>query len=225
MIAVLTVACALACCALVFAEWRGLAQLRIAAKLAASAAFVAAGACALASRPCLDPAQLHYARALVLGLALGAFGDTCLLRAGKRWFVAGLAAFLLGHLAYLSGIAAVEPPAHWLSDAGWRAALPLGAALAALVLLWQRLHSLRLPVVAYVATICAMTIAALAAGRGGALPDLSRCRLAGGAIAFFISDLAVARSRFIADSFANKLWGLPAYYAGQLLLAWSIAAL
>jgi uncharacterized membrane protein YhhN len=220
-----TIACAVACGALVFAEWRGLAQLRILAKLAASAAFVAAGACALVEHPVLPAAQLHYARALLAGLVLGAAGDACLLGAGKRWFLAGLTAFLLGHLAYLIGIAAIEPPARWLADAGWRAAVPLGAGLATLVLLWQRLRALRLPVVAYVAVICAMTIAALAAGRGGALPALGRSCLAAGAVAFFVSDLAVARSRFVADSFVNRLWGLPAYYTGQLLIAWSIAAL
>jgi hypothetical protein len=38
-----------------------------------------------------------------------------------------------------------------------------------------------------------------------------------------IADLAVARDRFVAPSFASKLCGLPAYYAGQLLLAWSIS--
>jgi uncharacterized membrane protein YhhN len=40
---------------------------------------------------------------------------------------------------------------------------------------------------------------------------------------FFISDLAVARDRFVAPSFANRSWGLPSYYAGQLLLAWAIS--
>jgi hypothetical protein len=40
-----------------------------------------------------------------------------------------------------------------------------------------------------------------------------------GALAFYASDLAVARQRFVAESFANKLWGLPLYYGAQLLLA------
>jgi len=46
--------------------------------------------------------------------------------------------------------------------------------------------------------------------------------LLAGAALFFVSDLAVARDRFVAPGFANRLWGLPAYYAGQLLIAWSI---
>jgi uncharacterized membrane protein YhhN len=40
-----------------------------------------------------------------------------------------------------------------------------------------------------------------------------------GALLFYVSDLAVARNRFVAPGFANRAWGLPAYYAGQMLLA------
>ena len=32
-----------------------------------------------------------------------------------------------------------------------------------------------------------------------------------GALAFYVSDISVARDRFVASSRANKLWGLPAY--------------
>ena len=217
----LTLGCALACAVLVVAEWRGLAHLRIAAKLVASAAFVAAGALAFElgrhGETGADHGQLGHA--IVTGLVLGAIGDACLLARGKRWFLAGLVAFLLGHLAYVAGIAMVEPAERWWADAGWLAAVPAGAGLA---VLWPRLGSLRLPVIAYVATISVMVIAAVAAARGAALPDPARGRLVAGASAFFVSDLAVARDRFVAPRFANKLWGLPAYYAGQILLAWSI---
>ncbi len=68
--------------------------------------------------------------------------------------------------------------------------------------------------IVYVATIVAMTVGALAA-RGNT-------RLAVGALLFFASDLAVARDKFLARAFANKAWGLPAYYAGQLCIAWSL---
>jgi uncharacterized membrane protein YhhN len=67
-----------------------------------------------------------------------------------------------------------------------------------------------------------MVVGAIAAYRAGALPDPQRTRLLAGAALFFVSDLAVARDRFVAHGFANRLWGLPAYYAGQLLIAWSI---
>jgi uncharacterized membrane protein YhhN len=38
-----------------------------------------------------------------LGLALGALGDLCLALKGERLFLAGVAAFGLGHLAYAGG--------------------------------------------------------------------------------------------------------------------------
>jgi len=44
-----------------------------------------------------------------------------------------------------------------------------------------------------------------------------------GAIAFFASDLSVARDKFVVRNYVNRAWGLPAYYAGQLLIAWSLS--
>jgi uncharacterized membrane protein YhhN len=215
----LTIGCAVACAVLVIAEWRGKPTLRIAAKLAASAVFVAVGACAFES---VHPDRVPFAGAILVGLVLGAVGDACLLGAGKRWFLAGLVAFLLGHLAYVAGIARIEPVGRWRGDAGWLALVPIGVGLAALARLWPRLGALWPAVIAYVATISAMVVAAIAAARGAALPDPQRYRLVAGASLFFVSDLAVARDRFVGRSFANKLWGLPAYYAGQLLIAWSM---
>ena len=40
-----------------------------------------------------------------------------------------------------------------------------------------------------------------------------------GAIAFYLSDLSVARDRFVTPAFYNRLWGLPLYYAAQFVLA------
>jgi uncharacterized membrane protein YhhN len=156
------------------------------------------------------------------GLVLGAIGDVALLGRSKRAFLAGLGAFLLGHLAYVVGIAQIEPIERWWTDAGVTAVMPIGVGIAALGLLWRRLGSLRVPVIFYVAAIVMMVIAALAANRGHALP-WPRCLYLGvGATLFFASDLAVARDRFVGRAFSNKLWGLPAYYAGQLLIAWAI---
>ncbi|RLE33354.1 MAG: hypothetical protein DRJ61_07425, partial [Acidobacteria bacterium] len=45
-----------------------------------------------------------------------------------------------------------------------------------------------------------------------------------GASLFFLSDLAVARHRFVKAAFLNRAIGLPAYYAGQMLLALAIGA-
>jgi uncharacterized membrane protein YhhN len=40
-----------------------------------------------------------------------------------------------------------------------------------------------------------------------------------GALAFTASDIAVARNRFVRHEFLNRAWGLPLYYAAQLLIA------
>ncbi|HEY1553253.1 MAG TPA: lysoplasmalogenase [Kofleriaceae bacterium] len=195
-----TIACAVACAVLVWAEWRGAKRVRVVAKPCASLAFVAVGVLAGGGRPWM-----------IVGLALGLVGDLALLGAGKRAFLAGLGAFWLGHAAYVAGIAGVVPPSDWLQPL---ALVPAAAGVAALVYLWPHLDTMRVPVIAYVAVIVAMTAGALAAWQP---------RLTPGAVLFFVSDLAVARDAFVARGFSNRAWGLPAYYAGQLLIAWSLA--
>ena len=82
---------------------------------------------------------------------------------------------------------------------------------------WLRPHlglEDRRAVLLYLIVIAAMLACASGAAAGGA-PG----QAVAGALLFAISDLAVARDRFVARSFASTLWGLPAYYAAQLLLA------
>lgn len=212
----LTACCIAACLALVYAEYRAHTRLRVIAKLTASAAFV------IFAAPEWNTSE--FARWMIVGLALGAVGDVALLGHGRRAFLGGLVAFLLGHLAYVGGLAQLVPPAAWIDNAGWLALLPVAVGVGVLVVLWSRLGSLRIPVIAYVLVIAAMVVGAIAVYRANALPDPMRTQLAAGAVLFFISDLAVARDRFVGRAFANKLWGLPAYYGGQLLIAWSISA-
>jgi uncharacterized membrane protein YhhN len=86
--------------------------------------------------------------------------------------------------------------------------------------LWPHLGRLRPAVVVYIAVFAIVEAAALAAID---LPGAQGRLVAIGASAFFASDVAVARHRFVSPSLANKLWGQPAYFAGQLLIAWSIS--
>jgi uncharacterized membrane protein YhhN len=44
-------------------------------------------------------------------------------------------------------------------------------------------------------------------------------QVAVGALAFTASDVSVARDRFVKHEFVNRAWGLPLYFAAQLLLA------
>jgi len=188
--------------ALLVAIRRGVFPLEAAAKSAASGLLVVLAA----SR--FEPGDPFTTRMLV-GLALCAVGDLLLL--GERTFPAGLFAFLGGHLGYLTAFAARAPCAQWSPVP----LVPLVAAgVGAAVWLWPHLGRLRLPVALYVAAITAMTWGAVATAMLGGV----RWTAAPGAVLFLLSDLAVARHRFVRRAFANRAAGLPAYYLGQLLL-------
>jgi uncharacterized membrane protein YhhN len=191
---------------------RELERTRRAAKILASTAFVLLAESALF--------RDAFSTFMFFGLVFGALGDVFLLGRGTRAFMLGLVAFLIGHVAYVVGVAHVVPPAQWLAEAGVLVVPPIIIAGLALKMLWPRLGGLAVPVVVYVLAIVAMMIGALAAR--DVLPHPRGTLLAIGAALFFASDLAVARDRFIQRDFTNKLYGLPAYYAGQLLIAWAI---
>lgn len=222
----ITAGSAIACGVLLVAEWRHHPTLRIGAKAFASVLFVVLGLVLLVSTFDVDgsPGWASYGRWMLGGLVLGMVGDLALLGRSNRAFLAGLIAFLLGHCAYIVGFAQLAPPRDWLAVAGIYAAAPVVTGLAALAVLWRSLKTMKLPVIVYVTAIITMVIGAIAVARGSEPPLCSRALLATGASLFFVSDLAVARDKFHSKTLANKLWGLPAYYAGQLLIAWSLAS-
>lgn len=215
----LTIACAAACAVLVLAEYLGNRALRVAAKLTASLAFVA-----LAFTVADPQRRDFYVPGIGLGLMFGVIGDAALLGASKRMFLLGLVAFLIGHVLYVLAIASILPAQAWPSAAGVFAAVPVAASILVIGPMAPRLGSLRGAVFAYVAVITVMVIAAIAVARADALPDPNRLYLLIGACLFYVSDVSVARDRFVGKQFANKAWGLPAYYAGQLLIAWSLTS-
>jgi uncharacterized membrane protein YhhN len=152
---------------------------------------------------------------LVLGLALSLAGDLLLL--APRRLAPGLAAFLFAHVAYLAAFHALVPAREWPFAL---AAPAVSASALATAWLWPHLGRMRPAVLAYIAVITAMVWGALATGSAGALP----AGAAGGAVLFYLSDLAVARQRFIRPSFRVRAVGLVAYYAGQVLLALAVGA-
>jgi uncharacterized membrane protein YhhN len=160
--------------------------------------------------------QSTYGRVLLGGLALSFLGDAFLIGETQEAFLAGLSAFLLAHLAYVTAFV--------INGVSWRwvgvAAIPvIGIALA--VTHWLSPHIapyLVLPVRFYIIVISAMVIAAFGTrGKGGPVLILA------GALLFFLSDLSVAALRLVQTDFPNYIWGLPLYYAGQLCLAASVS--
>lgn len=205
-----TVALYLASCiALLLAEFRDWPRGKALFKTVASTAFVL-----LALQ--LGAMESAYGRWMLLALALSWVGDVLLLSSRDRPFLLGIASFLLAHVVF--AVAFAQRP---MSGAGLAVGLVVGGVLGLAVLAWLRRHLsgfYRVAVGAYVAAIVAMCSVAIAASVAS-----GAWGLAAGALAFAVSDLSVARDRFVTPGFVNRAWGLPLYYAAQLVLASSVA--
>lgn len=156
-----------------------------------------------------------YRRWVRVGLVCSLAGDIFLMWPADL-FVAGLAEFLLAHVAYIVAFArGARGPA-------LAVAAPLLAAYAGANLcgLWPHVPAaLRGAVVAYTVVLAAM--AALALARGARPPaDGTRARLAAlGAVLFVASDSLLAWDRF-AGPLPGAIAGvLATYYAAQALIA------
>jgi uncharacterized membrane protein YhhN len=216
-----TALCAAACLVLVGSEVRSWAAARVISKYVAAGSFIVVGV--LARGACTTTGEWATFQMLVgTGLVFGAIGDISLLGKSDRHFLGGLGAFLVGHVMYVVAIATLVAPGAWLSHAGPLAALPVVVGGGALAWLWPKLGTMRGPVIAYVIVIIAMVVGALAVLGTQSIPARNRQLVALGAVLFFASDLAVARDKFVAPGVVNRVWGLPCYFAGQLLIAWSL---
>lgn len=189
------------------AERRG-AQL--VAKPVASLAFVALAVASGATGS-------TYGLIVLAGLVLSLAGDVLLVWRDARIFRAGIFAFLLAHLAYLAAFS--------IGDVDWVAATISTVALIPAAILVGRwilpgVGGRILPaVVLYIVVISAMMSMAAGASVGGGPPWL-----VGAALLFYLSDVLVARDRFVERRFWHRAAGLPMYYAAQALFALSVAA-
>ncbi len=150
--------------------------------------------------------------AFLAALALSLVGDLALMGKGNLAFLAGLGAFLLGHVAFV-----VAFVLRGFSLSYVLTMVPFLALAAVVVVRWLMPHvplPMRGPVVAYMLVISAMVIFAV-----GTHGQKSSAAMVVAAAMFFVSDLAVARQKFISPDAGNRLWGLPLYYGAQLIFA------
>ncbi len=164
------------------------------------------------------PAPIYFAL-ILSGLLFSLGGDVFLALREERMFLYGIISFLVGHLFYILAFFYLAVPGVWTITATMATAVISGA-----VYLWFRnsLGKMKIPVIAYILVISLMMIGAwsLLGTTGIATPG--RSAAFAGAFCFYLSDIFVARDRFVQPSFVNKLLGLPLYYLGQFLLAFSI---
>jgi uncharacterized membrane protein YhhN len=198
---------------LLLADRGGRSRRALVAKSCASACFVLLGllGSGLAPRGAFDSL-------ILAGLCCALVGDVCLALPGERAFQAGVGAFWCCHALY---VAAAYRALNGAAPPGW-AWLVCVPSLAAYAWLYRHLGVMRLPVAAYIGVITTLVAYALALHQAQPTGGFA---FALGALLFYASDLSVARDKFVQSAFVNRLWGLPAYYAGQLLIAWSTAAL
>lgn len=155
-----------------------------------------------------------YGTWVFIALVLSAIGDVALLGSTSSSFLAGLLSFLLGHVAYVIAFGVRGLDATWTLVGAVALVAPY-----IVVLRWLLPHAGRMrgPVALYALVISAMV--ATAAGTMGWDAD---ARILVAAVAFYVSDLAVARHQFVAPEPSNRLWGLPLYYGAQFLFAWTV---
>jgi uncharacterized membrane protein YhhN len=162
----------------------------------------------------LDPTHADERTWFVLALVLSLAGDVFLMLPDDR-FVAGLASFLLAHVAYVVGL-------NLHTDGNWLWAVPVVVIVGLLGIRLVRgirrsgESELVAPVVVYVVVIAAMGISALASGNRWA---------AVGAVLFMGSDALIGETKFVRPAAWAPVAIMVTYHLGQaglvLSLVWS----
>jgi len=165
------------------------------------------------------PAYFHY---LLVGLIFCLVGDVCLALPQKKAFMGGLIAFLFGHVLYIFSFSSLVPVSYWFSPGMF-----IIIVISVFIFLWLRPHlkSMLIPVLIYILVITFMAIGAWAVFWKSSFQVSGRAFIMAGALCFYVSDVFVARQRFIKEEYRNRLFGLPLYYAGQFMLAFSVSLL
>lgn len=166
----------------------------------------------------------YFGRMVLLGLVFGAIGDILLnlrflvKKSSQIVFLAGIAAFLTGHVMYLL---ALIPYSKYLLPS-----IIIGAVLGA-ALLWYTFKKINVKLafmifgIAYLGVIVIMT--AVAIGNVIAVQETCRLLFAIGAVLFTISDVVLIFNTFGEKPvFSKRILNLSCYYIAQLFIAVSI---
>jgi len=167
------------------------------------------------------PISVYY-YCLLVGLTFCLGGDIFLALPQKMMFIFGLIFFLIGNIFYIFGFFYVAQSSQWT----WVGSLTV-MVISVWIYFWLRpyLGSMKAPVVLYVIIITIMLSGAWSVLGDSKLAQSGRIMVFAGALSFYFSDIFVARDRFLRKEFLNRLIGLPMYYIGQFLLAFSVGLL
>ena len=163
--------------------------------------------------------DIGYFRFVLIGLILGLVGDVCLALPGQTPFKVGLVSFLAGHILYILAFATLARGSDWITPVNL-----LIIAISAYVYWWLLPHlgKMLVPVTFYIVVISVMVMGAWAVFQNPEIGRIGTWFILIGAVLFYVSDIFVARDRFVTQQFYNRLIGLPLYYIAQFLIALSV---
>jgi len=162
----------------------------------------------------------NYYGFVLAGLLFCMAGDVFLIFfLSRKLFMAGLVSFLTGHILYSIAFFSLGSPGMLTVII---AVISLAVSTAVFIWLRPYLGAMIIPVIAYIAIITLMVIGAAALVGNEHLTFTGRALVFCGAILFYVSDIFVARHRFVKNEYINRLAGLPTYYAAQFMIAGSI---
>jgi len=164
----------------------------------------------------------RYYHFLLAGLILCLAGDVFLALPKKKMFLYGLLFFMSGHIIYIIAFLSLGKVGPDL----WIVLLTI-IFMSGAVYYWliPFLKSMKIPVFFYVVVISIMVVAAWSVTGNFSLLPSGRTMIVAGSFSFYLSDMCVARDRFYKREFLNRLIGLPLYYTGQFLFAFSVGLL
>jgi len=156
---------------------------------------------------------------LLIGMLFCLGGDVFLALPHPGMFLWGLVSFLVGHLFYVTAFGYAAGTNQWTLIG-----LVISLTASSVVYLWLRPHlgNMKIAVICYILVISAMAVGAWSMLGADRLRLTGRMLACAGALSFYVSDVFVARQRFVKSAFLNRLIGLPLYYGGQFMLAFSV---
>ncbi|MBE3068183.1 MAG: lysoplasmalogenase [Chloroflexi bacterium] len=161
-----------------------------------------------------------------LGIFFSLVGDIFLMisyaRFSNRWFLPGLAAFLLAHVAYIIGLNTPfgELSPLWAIGIGILLALTAGRILRRILagVLEKGLERLVVPVVAYGTVITLMLLSAILTIYRVDWKTSASGLVFLGAILFYFSDIILAWNKFVKPVRNGRVTNMITYHLGQIAL-------
>lgn len=202
-----------------FALWKNWTRLEYAAKPAVMLVLFAW----LWSAVGLQDARLWFGAGILLSLV----GDILLMLALDRFFLFGLVAFLLAHLAYVIGFNDPLPEfsfwsivfAVFVSIGGARIIRRILGALHA-----KGNGRLRMPIIAYSVVISIMLLSAMMKMTDLTWSANAAALVGGGAFLFYISDIILAWNKFVSPIHNGRIYNIAAYHLGQIAIIAGVIA-